>query len=164
MSKTEKRKLISKMIGNNPRTVENHTKEERPYTKFFDYFSAEELEEFLETGELKKLNLVRNLPLAKLQNQLDINANATDGSVLKNALFKIDVGMDKSLVFPIFKEAIKGVSKEDEDNIVDILKKRINSKKLSFFRHENHRKMAIEFVEKYLTRTELKILRNHFNP
>lgn len=163
MSKTEKRKLISQMFGNNPRTVENHTKEERPYTKFFDYFSPEELEEFLSTGRLKKLDLLKGVSLNKLKNKLAIDIDLLDGASLKNALFKVHVGMDKALVFPIFEEAIKGVGDADEDRLTEILKKRINSKKLSFFRHENHRKMAIEFVENYLTLSELQILRNHFN-
>jgi len=163
MSKTEKRKLISQMFGNNPRTVENHTKEERPYTKFFDYFSPEELEEFLETGRLKKLDLVKGITLDKLQNKLAIDSDLTDSASLKNALFKVHVGMDKALVFPIFEEAIKGVGDIDNDKLSEVLKKRINSKKLSFFRHENHRKMAIEFVENFLTLPELHILKNHFN-
>lgn len=161
MSRIEKRKLISAIIGNNPRTVDNHTREERPYIKLFEYFSIEELQSFLDTGKIEKLELIKNIKTEKLKKSL-IEDYKTDEKKLKDTLFKIEFGMDSKLVLPIFKEAIINIEPYEE-TILDDIKNVIKTIKLGFFGHENHRKIAIEFVEKYLSKEELLILNKHFS-
>lgn len=47
---------LSKILGNTQKTVSNWKKEKRPIMELlYKYFTKEELEEFLQTGEVKKL-------------------------------------------------------------------------------------------------------------
>jgi len=160
MSKIEKRKLISEIIGNNPRTVENHTREERHYIKLFDYFSIEELQYFLTTGKIEKLELIKNIQLEQLKNSLS-EGYISEEKKIKDILFKIEFGMDEKFVLPIFKEAILHIT-PNENTIFEDIKNKISTIKLGFFGHENHRKITIEFVEKYLSAQDLIILNKHF--
>jgi len=160
MSRIEKRKLISVIIGNNPRTVENHTREERHYIKLFEYFSIEELEYFLTNGKIEKLELIKNIQIEKLKKLLS-EESTSDEQKIKDILFKVEFGMDEKLVLPIFKEAILKITPNSETVFKDTISN-IKTIKLGFFGHENHRKITIEFVEKYLSAQELIILNKYF--
>jgi len=172
-NKTERRKLISEIIGNSTRTVENHEKQERPYIRLLEYFTHTELDEFLRTGKIQKLeaikkvdekslSLIEGVPYVELKERLTSwPEQDTKEILLKNALFKVENGLDKKLVFPIFKEALVSLSLQETNKHVAVISRMLD-KKLGLFSHANHRKLAIQFVEKYLTEEEVELLFDHY--
>jgi predicted house-cleaning noncanonical NTP pyrophosphatase (MazG superfamily) len=175
-TKKEKYLLFSKVMGNGDRTIESHDKEGRPYIKLLEYFSKDELEELIETGKIDKLDtfmelsveyieLIGSTSISELKNIL-INGSAKldKEKQLKDTLYKVEIGMEKSLILPIFKEAIGQVEKKyiNETDIKDALFRIIKVKKLGMFSHENHKTMTLTFIEKYLTKGELLILANYY--
>jgi septum formation topological specificity factor MinE len=153
--------------------VESHEKEGRPYIALLSNFSEDDLREFLETGSIKRLNLLNSLPseilkiISKLQPDelekiiISQNEDKDNTQLLKDSLFKIEHGLDNSFVLPILQDALKGTSSNSSTLRKDILGL-INKKKLRFSQHENHRRLAKNFIENYLTDKELKVLVEHY--
>ena len=176
MSKSERKRLISKIIGNSARTVESHEKDQRPYIKLFNYFSDEELQEFIDTGKIDKLDVVRNidieklilienLPFIQLYKKINHQENTYQKQiVLKNALFKVEQGLEKTFVYPLFKNALIELKQDiSEENIFPELCKKIESMKLGILVHENHRHIVLDFIKKYMTSEELLLLKEYFS-
>lgn len=155
---TSKRKnLISTVLGNTPRTVISHLKEERLYIKFFDYFTDVEIEEFIETGKIRKLDLIREFTERELASLIDgKNGDFDKRLILSNALFKVEHGLESNFIFPIFQKAIK---KMNNLNNVAGLKKQllslIDKEKHGILTHDNHQKIVKDFIIKYLTDEEI---------
>ena len=176
-TKTEKYKLYSQIMGNQSRTVETHIKEGRLYTKLLEYFTGDELRELVDTGEIKKLTLFSKVSIEKLEilknlSQEEIvrlvknpNESLNRELLLKNAMYKVEKGMDKSFVFPLFKDAIKeiGTDKVGQDDIRGAINKRIKRAKLSMLGHENHKTIILNFIERYLTNEELVFLSQEYS-
>lgn len=63
-------KAIAKILDVTLKSVYNYQKENRPIISFLEkYFTKEELEEFLNTGKIEKLELIKGISLK--QNQLN---------------------------------------------------------------------------------------------
>lgn len=175
-TKREKHKLFSRVMGNGDRTIETHEKEGRPYIKLLEYFSKEELEELINTGEIKKLKIFSELSAEYMElistiNITDLKSILTNSGSkidkekhLKDALFKVEIGMEKAFVLALFKEAIDELEDKQikQENIRDNLNIIIRKKKLGLFAHENHKKITLSFIKAYLTDSELQLLAKHY--
>ena len=177
--KTDRRELISKIIGNSARSVGNHEKDQRPYIKLFQYFTDEELEEFINTGTMSKLDIVKDIETEKLvlikdfsfvQLYEKINTGTERSNkkidkqiILKNALFKVEQSLDKSFILPLFKEALLQVDISENVDICTAMFQRVESMKLGILRHENHRQIVLDFIKKYMTSEELLLLKDYFS-
>ena len=63
--------ILSKMFSSSVQALYKWQKEKRPIVVFLEkYFSAEELEEFLETGKMKKLEIVKFFSVDELEKKL----------------------------------------------------------------------------------------------
>jgi hypothetical protein len=162
-------------MGNSARTVENHEKDQRPYIKLFSYFSDEELQEFVDTGkiskfdviqkiEIEKLVLIEDLPFVQLYKK--INGTKDEAfqkqMVLKNALFKVEQGLDKTFFYPLFMGALLEIDASSKDIFSELYEK-VESMKLGILGHENHRRIVLEFIKKYMTSEELLLLKEYFS-
>ncbi|OGS70805.1 MAG: hypothetical protein A3F91_09840 [Flavobacteria bacterium RIFCSPLOWO2_12_FULL_35_11] len=59
---------LSKLLGNSPKSISNWKKENRPIISLlYKYFIKEDLEEFLETGKIKKLELIKDKTVDEIE-------------------------------------------------------------------------------------------------
>lgn len=173
MTQTMKYNLYSQIMGNNPRTVESHHKEGRLYVNLLSHFTEEELKQFIATKEIPKLRaleavsnetleIISKLPAGELDRLLSKkNETSNNTLLLKNALFKVEHGLDTSLVLPILENALKianPLSPSLRDEIIGLIRKT----KLRLIQHENHREIVLRFIKNYLTDEEITALVNHF--
>lgn len=62
---------ISKILGNTPKSVSNWKNEKRPIISLlYKYFTKEELEAFLETGKIKRQELIQDKTAVELEKLL----------------------------------------------------------------------------------------------
>jgi len=69
-----KKELIAETLGFSVKSVYNYEKENRKIiTLLKKYFNGKEIEEYLETGEIQKQELVKDLSYDKLLDLININ-------------------------------------------------------------------------------------------
>jgi len=148
-------KVIAKLIGNTERTIFAWKKENRPIINFFEkYFSEEDLEEFLTTGKIEKLehdkkntnkvdelnNLLIELAKYQLRDRIRLT---TEGGPLDFIGFR---GWKN-----VFLQVLKDINKQTEEYPIHLSKKfllgKIEDTKVSFIR-KGHKEHLIKFVEK----------------
>ena len=146
--------LIEKLFGYTEATYYNWKREDRPIIKLVQYLGQEALEEFLETGKIKKYETSED------NKKLDeFVLYAVIEKIIKKAMrqgFKLKEILDYSLINPVlplnsFFNALYHfdllVSKEfflDEIKKVDIPK--------------NHKRIIIEFISNEVSKYEFEIL------
>lgn len=151
-----------------------YKKEERPVVSLLEkYFSQDELEEFLETGRIKKYDMLNALSETELKDKSDSKdslllledyANYSLEEKLKE-LFHIFGIPDVTKYFPkkIFIKILLELHKEEHltnKNTKEMLIERLKGYKTSLIKleHRNHPQVIIEFIEKKLSKVETYIL------
>ncbi|KLE04229.1 hypothetical protein N5U00_07945 [Aliarcobacter butzleri] len=71
------KKIVCNLLGITARSYSNWAKELRPIITFFEkgYLNKNELKEFLDTGKIKKLDLIKNYTFEELQEKLNNQQN-----------------------------------------------------------------------------------------
>lgn len=155
---TAKKDKLSQLMGTTRRTIDNHISEEKQYIDFLNQFTIAEIEEFIETGGIERLQLAYAIPIESLREIANASRHQFDEHMLKGALFKVQFGMDGNLILPIFKQSIETIPMTHGEEIRKQLIQRVSVYKSGVFTHKNHKIMVIEFIENYLTNRELELL------
>lgn len=85
---------MSKLFDNTIRSIQNWKKENRPIIKLIEqYFTLDELNEFLNTGKIKKFELLRMYSYEELNTILNVaNDKTTSLTTVNNKLNNFDLG------------------------------------------------------------------------
>lgn len=100
------KKIVCNLLGITARSYSNWAKELRPIITFFEkgYLNKNELKEFLDTGKIKKLDLIKNYTFEELQEKLNnqqntiINLNALKEDNQKILLQIEEINMNLSSI------------------------------------------------------------------
>jgi len=161
--KANKKEIMSKLMGNTRRTIDNHISEGKLYIDFFDQFTIGELEEFIQNGHIERLKLARDIPIDLLREMANVPKYQFDEHILKGALFKIEFGMDSNFILPIFIQSIKEIPTAEGGQIREQINKKVFSFKSGIFTHKNHKKIVADFIKKFLTDRELELLHSYYH-
>lgn len=155
------KKIVCNLMGITVRSYSNWAKEERPIISFLEkgYLNKNELQEFLDTGKIKKLDLIKKYSFEELQEKLTNQQNIVNNEelMIKNLIFKF-------LIFN--KEAplliLRNILKELKQTILEKndLLKLIQEYPTNLIKLETKRikKNSIFFIDKLLTEEEIKLL------
>ncbi|MFA6740389.1 MAG: hypothetical protein WCR78_02755 [Arcobacteraceae bacterium] len=155
------KKIVCNLLGITVRSYSNWAKELRPIITFLEkgYLNKNELKEFLDTGKIKKLDLIKNYTFEELQEKLNNQQNNShdDDYIIKNLTFKFLMYNNKKALISLRKILDNlpnfNVNKND-------LLKIMQDYPVNFFSVEtkNSKKTAIFFIDKLLTDYEVKLL------
>lgn len=160
------KEIMATLFSTSQGTYYKWKKENRPIIKLLnDYFSNDELLEYIELGKIKKLELIKHLTVEELQNKLNnqkIEAYNED-YIIKNLTFKFLIFNNQTALISLRKifDAI------DDDTRQNINKKQllqiIKDYPVKFFSIDtkNSKKSAIFFINNILTDYEISILIKH---
>jgi hypothetical protein len=83
------KKIVCNLLGITARSYSNWSKEKRPIISFFEknYLTKNDLEEYINTGKVEKLELIRNFSTEELRNRLVPN-NEPSYTTIENLKFK----------------------------------------------------------------------------
>lgn len=160
---TAKKEALSQLMGTTKRTIDNHIAEEKLYLEFLDQFTIEEIQEFIKTKRIERLELANSIPMESLREIANGSKYQFDEHMLKGALYKIRFGMDSSLILPIFEQSMETLSATEGKEVRKHLIGKVESYKSGVFTHKNHKKIVVEFIENYLTNRELELLLEHYH-
>ncbi|KLE04230.1 hypothetical protein O8C74_07370 [Aliarcobacter butzleri] len=152
--------LMSKLFGYSTQTYFNWKKEmdKRPILLLIEkYFSKEELETFLRTNKIEKLELIKNYSLEELGDKLNNQYN--EDYMIKNLTFKfLMFNREVSLLL------LRNILKEIEQPILEKndLLKLIQNHQSNLIKLEV-KKNTIFFIDKLLTDDEVKLLLKYKN-
>jgi hypothetical protein len=126
------REVITKLLSfGSQNTYYQWKKQNRPIIKLLEkYFSKEELEEYLNTGKVEKLELIRNFSTEELRNRLVPN-NEPSSYTIENLKFKfinLPLSSKGSAIISIFIFIISNL----QDNTKESFLKGINEIRQSF--------------------------------
>jgi predicted flavoprotein YhiN len=94
-----KTKMIAEFLGNSERTILRWKEENRPVVNFLEkYFPEQYIEEFLNTGKIEKLELIKDLSAEEIK-ELKTNQNKSQAAEqIAQKLKEIDELRTKFLV------------------------------------------------------------------
>lgn len=150
-------------------TYFKHKKEDRLIISFMEkYFNEAELQEYLETKKIKKLDLIKDYTLEELENKLSSGARKVENEdfLLNLVNFKMYSYFKEreGIKDKIFKKLLdKTTTLKDVDGSKDYLLSIIEQYETSIFKaeHSNHKKIVLEFVKNYLSDLEVFVLINN---
>ncbi|MCT7616655.1 hypothetical protein N5U05_02785 [Aliarcobacter butzleri] len=153
------KETMAKLFSTAEGTYYKWKKENRPIINLLEtYFTKEELEEFISTNEIKKLELIKNYSLEELENKLNTQQVIYDDDyIIKNLTFKFLMFNNKKALISLRKIIDElpnfNVNKND-------LLRIMQNYPVSFFSVEtkNDKKTAIFFIDKLLTNYEVNLL------
>lgn len=153
----KRKKLLSLILGNSVRTISEHNTQSRLYIDFFNFFTDEELEEFINSKTIDKLEKLRNLTTEEFE------AFKKDVKYYKellrcNTKFKINTFVGSGFLKPLMQKVIEEFKKTKNitlENAKSEIIKIVENTSLPILSHPNHKELIINFLEEYLSSEEI---------
>lgn len=153
--------LMSELFGFSSQTYFNWKKEidKRPIILLIEkYFSKEELEIFLKTNKIEKLELIKNYTFEELENKLCNPYN--EEYMIKNLKFKF-LMFNREASLLILRNILNDLEKND---LIGLIRNyQSNLIKLEIKKIKKIKKNTIFFIDKLLTDEEVKLLIKYKN-
>ena len=154
--------LMSKLFGYSTQTYFNWKKEmdKRPILLLIEkYFSKEELETFLRTNKIEKLELIKNYSLEELGDKLNNQYN--EDYMIKNLKFKF-LMFNREASLLILRNILKDLGKNDleKNDLIGLIR---NYQSNLIKNLKKIKKNTIFFIDKLLTDEEVKLLIKYKN-
>ncbi|MFX4277175.1 hypothetical protein ACOL3G_04720 [Aliarcobacter butzleri] len=154
--------LMSELFGFSSQTYFNWKKEidKRPIILLIEkYFSKEELEIFLKTNKIEKLELIKNYTFEELENKLCNPYN--EEYMIKNLKFKF-LMFNREASLLILRNILKDLEKNDleKNDLIGLIR---NYQSNLIKNLKKIKKNTIFFIDKLLTDEEVKLLIKYKN-
>ncbi|MGB6328544.1 MAG: hypothetical protein WBF48_06425 [Halarcobacter sp.] len=103
------KKILCELFNITPRSYSNWSKEDRPIIKFFesDYFKKAELQEFLETQKIRKLELIKGFTAEELEKLLFNKNNNSDEQLIDFVTHNIDLSKITTFLEKFYRVEVK---------------------------------------------------------
>lgn len=152
--------LIAKVLGVTVKSVYNYEKENRPIISLLEkYYTDDDIQEFLETGKISKLE---SIELDNQFKQLILNDHMLHNAAHK--LYLLSSGTFKML--DILTDALQDIDSQDDSFTLDNAKQRLVDRiyaveKNSIFKTKAKKEGVAAWIEKYLSKAEVFAMVKH---
>lgn len=159
------KKIVCNLLGITARSYSNWAKELRPIITFFEkgYLNKNELKEFLDTGKIKKLDLIKKYSFEELQEKLTNQQNIVNNEelMIKNLIFKFLI-FNKEAPLLILRNILKELKQTilEKNDLIGLIRNYQSNLIKNLIKIK---KNTIFFIDKLLTDEEVKLLIKYKN-